>query len=466
MNELVKKGIKVGLTLSLISGGAAALIGVTNVLTAPIIENNASAKLRDSLGKVFEDIADVSKQTYEAVEVDAKATYITEKYIVSDGANEVGKIYHVYGKNSYGSIELLVGIKKNENNEAVLHKMVELSIDQSYKGTLVENYFNPVNAGTRSYEDSKCGASVGAGLIKSMVAECIDDANGVSGDDKAKELEFMKQVFKDVDPETQTFDKLSIKEEFTYIKDIYLVKSGSNELGYIYKVDGEGDYYEEDEKLIGHLGMFVGISDLEIVNSVVYDDTFSFAAMFEGTYLTNVTSSNYENVSCGATYTATLAKNMFKEILGHATKTQNSSLAKVFKNETSSDLTFNKVNLTEGAANKYIKKIYVALKGETELGYVYKVSGTRVFTNEEQEDEKGSLSLLVGINETGIINIIVEEDTFSYGAMFEEGYLAPVASGEKAYNDVSGVGATETSRLASMMIKEALDDYNVKKGGM
>lgn len=463
MKPLLKKILIVSGTLSLIAGGSALLIGLTNAVTAPVISKNESKKLQSSLGKVFEDVVEISKQTYSEINLDKEYQYIdSKKYEVKDGSKSVGFIYQTSGKNSHGEIKLLIGVEQ-KNNKFVLHKVVDLKLEQTpdYRTALYGNYLTKINSGERDYQDVRCGSTESATLIKKMIDEVTNDANGIQGTDpKIK-------VFSDYDPkytkDNISMEKITLPDGLTYIKEIYEVRYNSGLLGYLYKVEGQGTYTGEEDNEEGSLSMYVGCIDGEIIKAEVIENTYSYATTFEEEYLKNVNNSNYTNVNCGATYTATLAKNMIKEILDHQKSIISGYIKALYSDKT---LTFDPLTFTK---TNNIKNIYITKENGTEFSYVYKVNGSRTWENEEQEEDTIYMTLCVSLskdisNNTVVDKVLVIDNTSAgdYKSKFDSDYIAKINDKTLSYSTTVS-GATNSSALGQTLIKAAVDDYTTRK---
>ena len=126
---------------------------------------------------------------------------------------------------------------------------------------------------------------------------------------------------------------------------------------------------------------------------------------------------------------------------------ENKGLAKIF-----GPGEFGEAIVLEESEFPLLKK-YWTVEG---IGRIYSASGKNSY---------GDVSLLVGVYEDySLGNIAVLENTESYGATLEEGYLEPYADAEdkeKAVEDVS-CGATYGAKLCREMIRQSQAHY---KGG-
>jgi Na+-translocating ferredoxin:NAD+ oxidoreductase RnfG subunit len=166
MNADLRRYCKVGAILCLIGGISALFITGANLLTASKIQENEIKKQEEAFSEVYpEAVAYSDESTLEG------NTYVTNSWVAyGDEAKSLalGTIYKASGKNNYGSISLLVGV----NGEG-LGRLSLITNTETYGDTLVTNYVNPYNAGTRKIDDTSCGATYGAKLIYAMASEAL-----------------------------------------------------------------------------------------------------------------------------------------------------------------------------------------------------------------------------------------------------------------------------------------------------
>lgn len=167
MNAQIKKYIKVALTLGIISGGSALLIGLTNAITKDRIIQNNQNKENNGLAEVF----DADNQTFVQGELSEGYDYLQKVWTVSSDSTEIGTIYKASGKNSYGTVTLFFGFDTSDS----FTKMVILENTETYGSTLENNYIDKVNGSEIGFEDTTCGATYGAKLIRSMYDEAVED---------------------------------------------------------------------------------------------------------------------------------------------------------------------------------------------------------------------------------------------------------------------------------------------------
>ncbi len=201
MNEFRKNLLKTSLTLMIIAGGASLLVGATNAITAPVIEQNSIEKERKQLSKVY-DTADAFIE-WKVYSSDEKTKYKSEdengqylstlslNYVqkvwtarktksgnaddVSDEDDEVGYIARVYGKNGYGAVDFLIGITL----DGKFSTLCEIEDSMSYKSKLESGYIDPFSNASSDKKDEaldnvKCGATFAANLLRSALLEAKD----------------------------------------------------------------------------------------------------------------------------------------------------------------------------------------------------------------------------------------------------------------------------------------------------
>ena len=186
------KNLKIAGVLGIIALVCAALIAGVNILTTQmIIDNNLKAE-ENTCKAIFEDY---SKEESELIKVDSDVIVKKELAKNSKG-EELGYLYTVAGKNSYGAIKLMVAIKDGK-----VIQVEFLENGQSFASTVIEH----LKAWYPSSEDSTiylwmapeknppvgeltsediagintvCGATYGAETIKELVNAALTDALG------------------------------------------------------------------------------------------------------------------------------------------------------------------------------------------------------------------------------------------------------------------------------------------------
>ena len=179
MNEMLKKYLKVSLTLGLIAGCSSLLIGMTNFVTKDRIIENAKKREEDGLKKVFASITKEEEVKFEEKTIEKEFAYIQNIWTTTlASGSEVGTIYKTSGKNAYGSVTLLIGFEKGKST---LYQMITLENTETYGAKLQDNYIDEVNTGDREFSSVSCGATYGAKLCRAMVEECIEDLGITTG---------------------------------------------------------------------------------------------------------------------------------------------------------------------------------------------------------------------------------------------------------------------------------------------
>ena len=165
-----KKYILTALTLGIIGAASAAIIGVTNMITRDKIAQNEIDKVNSGIVEIFGQNTTISgEKDINEAGLKGEYKYITYLYDVKDSSgNNIGTAFKTTGSNMYGKISLLVGYLKEDISFSGLSIIVN---EQTYATTLVDNYINPLNDGSRDLDDVTCGATYGAKLVRDMVNE-------------------------------------------------------------------------------------------------------------------------------------------------------------------------------------------------------------------------------------------------------------------------------------------------------
>ena len=162
----MKKYLITAITLGAIAMVSGALIGVTNLITAERIKENESNKIYEGVKEVFDM---PNGYVFDKGELEGY-TYVKHCYGIQadkDAPTYAGMAFLASGSNMYGKISIIVGFTLAQEISGVYF----VTNEQTYASTLVENYVDPLNAGTREVEDVKCGATYGATLVKDMINE-------------------------------------------------------------------------------------------------------------------------------------------------------------------------------------------------------------------------------------------------------------------------------------------------------
>ena len=168
----VKKYVLTAVTLGLIAMASGLLIGATNLITAERIEKNNQLKIENGIKEVLDITGDPYVYEMDNGSLDGYK-YLTKCYGVQadkDTPSFVGVAFLTSGSNMYGKVSLIIGFAPDQTFKGVSF----VTNEQTYASTLVENYIDPLNEGTREIEDVKCGATYGATLVKDMINEAKD----------------------------------------------------------------------------------------------------------------------------------------------------------------------------------------------------------------------------------------------------------------------------------------------------
>lgn len=179
INKDVKHYFLVGGILCAIGGLSALLIGLTNMLTSGPIQKHEKEKEELALKEVFideEGNLPVDLVAGEKMSIDESAgskfdrllCYWNPKSSQEDASTDkkYGYVFKAEGadKNNYGTITLLVAI----NNDYSIGKISIIKNTESYANTVQKDYVNPYNKGDITLNDTTCGATFGATVIKEM----------------------------------------------------------------------------------------------------------------------------------------------------------------------------------------------------------------------------------------------------------------------------------------------------------
>ena len=173
-----KKFITIGLILGGMSAVAAGILGGVNLLTKKTIEDNDKKAQNTALKKVFSDAASYSDDPKEVNS--EEYNYVLEEYeAYREDESVLGYVYYTSGKNAYGSISLMVGIRDDR-----IANYVVVTNTQSYATTLEENYIGKFLADPSNVDfdsiDTHCGATYGATLVKNMCDQALSYSKSVT----------------------------------------------------------------------------------------------------------------------------------------------------------------------------------------------------------------------------------------------------------------------------------------------
>ena len=184
----MKKNLLIASILGSICLVCALLIALIDIATKDKIAQNTK---ETELAAIKEIFANYDENKSESLEASGR---INQKILAKDkDNNELGYLYNISGKNSYGSISLMVAVVDEK-----LYKVELLENTQSFAST-VYSYFKTtypsspdtaihvgaygstdvvvgsLSAGEVENIDVSCGATFGAKLIRDLVLEALED---------------------------------------------------------------------------------------------------------------------------------------------------------------------------------------------------------------------------------------------------------------------------------------------------
>ena len=188
----MKKNFIIASILGGIALVCALLIACVNMFTSGIIEKNNAKTELETCQAIFSEY-DADKSEEKTVSGDT----IVKKVLAKDAnGTELGYLYTVTGKNSYGAITLMVAIKDNtvyqveflENGQSFA-STVTSHVKENYpssKDEVVYPFIKPadrdaveaLDENQLSQIDTACGATYGANLVKDLVNAALADAKG------------------------------------------------------------------------------------------------------------------------------------------------------------------------------------------------------------------------------------------------------------------------------------------------
>lgn len=296
------KILKTTLVLTLIGIICGILIGVSNEITAPVIAKNKAKAELVAYSALFPglDSADV-------ITVDLQGT-IYEVREVKKAGSVAGYLYKGKQTNSYGVVDILVGIDKdgrftgieflNLDQTASMKPAIETNA-RYYKGKLVTeinlNDLIGFSSGTNPY-DSATGSSFGSTSMRTV----IKDAIAVFSGSKPVVVDHYKDIYGVEVVKTEeaiTKDKVTKKE---MIKD-----SEGTLLGYAYtlsSVKNTGTAVDYNEDKDWGMTLLVGLDENNVIVGIIVTNTDHTAGFYKkhNAYLTGLIGTNiaaYEDVA-------------------------------------------------------------------------------------------------------------------------------------------------------------------------
>ena len=167
MNETLKRSLKVGAILCAIGAGSAISIAGVNLLTVESIAKNKTSRILSALKEIYPDALSLDE---EMTKVSSPNGYVSGYWGVALANENMidAYVFQGEGKNSYGSITLLVGIE----TDGKLGTINLVTNSESYADVVQEKYVDVYNASDNkaaALEDTKCGATYAATLVKNIV---------------------------------------------------------------------------------------------------------------------------------------------------------------------------------------------------------------------------------------------------------------------------------------------------------
>ena len=187
------KYFKIASILTLIAVICAAIIASFNLLTASTIQKNKEETELKTYQLIYEDYSynkDITENLDDSTEY---YSYIEKAVICYDKSdNMLGYVYSVSGKNSYGSISLMVAIEDSlvtqvefvENTESfasTVEKHVKSSYPSSSSDVIYIGFNESISSKVNSLSyndvlsiDTKCSATSGAKLVQKLVIAALN----------------------------------------------------------------------------------------------------------------------------------------------------------------------------------------------------------------------------------------------------------------------------------------------------
>lgn len=192
MKKDIKHYLAVGGVLCAIGTISALLISLTNLLTGSAIEKHQKENEEKALKEIFSnlngevpsDLVSGEKTLIEDNNYKNLLCYWNPKSSEEDENedNKYGYVFKTQGsdKNNYGTITMLVQI----NIDFTIGKISILENSESYATTVQNDYVDPYNKGEITLEDTSCGATYGATIIKEMAKASSNYAKEVLNNGK------------------------------------------------------------------------------------------------------------------------------------------------------------------------------------------------------------------------------------------------------------------------------------------
>ena len=248
----MKDILKLGVTLFAICAVAALVLGVTNNITAPVIEERNIQASNEARKTVLPE-ADEFKEL-EGMNSDI----VLEVYEGIKDGQVIGYTIKTSSKGYGGAIELMVGISKDSKITGVEignhsetpglgSKATEPIFKNQYVDKDVSNSLLVVKGSANN--DNEISAISGATITSNGVTSGVNAAMKIyneklSGNDNDENIDPKEKIFK-----SASFTELKGKAEGEVLR-VYKAKNGDEIIGYIFDTETDG-YSEKTEVLVG-----------------------------------------------------------------------------------------------------------------------------------------------------------------------------------------------------------------------
>ncbi len=181
MKDQMKKYLLCGGVLLGLGVVSAGLLAGVNLVTAPIIAEEAAKKANAGYLEIFPEAKAFEKMSFDTEE-EKKALldnglslstvdYYVNAYSDESKSKEIGKVFHGSTAGRDADLEILVGFTM-DNGTPALKKITMLKCSDSFRSTFEKNYLDPVNNGSKSYDDlQNIGATITASAVSKIVSE-------------------------------------------------------------------------------------------------------------------------------------------------------------------------------------------------------------------------------------------------------------------------------------------------------
>ncbi len=469
MSKIFKKeNVMPVVVLSVICLIVAALLGVVNSITAPIIKKAEEQKVYDSLRVVIDgDFAPVDPMP------EGVADTVTAMYKVTDGDNLVGHAVTVSVKGYAGEILMTVGV----DAEGKVTKVVVTKQSESHGKSGMDSYpdnFADVAADDVASVELFSGATISSTAIRKGVTDAVNAATGVAAEpevDLAMGDAEIRAVIAEMS-EGVELEEIPL-EDTTYVRRVYRDKNG---LGYFVQLLVVSEHYGTVEtETVVHIDIKGAVKNIKKLSWNVSDaapdwgynppDEERVNQLYNDFIDKDINDIVDVDLETGATNTSTNLANSVKE----AIETVNKLILLDMPTEESEIIAMAEELLGVGAGalvdvtpdeKTYIKRVY---KDSTGTNYaVYTVVISQYGTPETET--------LIHVSNTGVIKGVKKITWKVSNAAPDWGYNPPDEErvnqlfGDFVGKDIEGVdevdlttGATNTATNLATAMKEAIN---------